>query len=137
MTRPLAAQRHDELGERSRNRFDVSRIGAHVVDHDRLAFGDGGADQAVPHFHAKRAPELFGIADRVGDRELAAPRIEQVDRERLKLRDPRDELRDLLQQLRQIEHGRDLASQLEQGDDEFADVGCGWRGNDGFGHVQR
>ena len=121
----LAAQRHDELGVRAGHRFDVARIVVHVVDEDRLAFGDRGADQALPDLDPQRAGHLLRIADRVRDRQLLALRIEQVHGERLKLRQPRDELRDLLQQLVEIEHRRDLASQLEQRDHELADVACG------------
>ena len=48
----LAAQRHDELGVRAGHRLDVPRIGVHVVDENRLAFGDRRADQPVAHLHA-------------------------------------------------------------------------------------
>ena len=49
-------------------------------------------------------------------------RVEQVHGERLELRQPRDELRNLLQQLVEVEHRRDFASELEERDDELADV---------------
>ena len=112
--RPFAAQRHDELGVRAGHRLDVPRIGVHVVDEDRLPFGDRGADQALADLHPQRACDFVRIADRVRDRQLVALGIEQVDRERLELREPRDELRDLVQQLVEIEDGRDLASELEE-----------------------
>ena len=81
----LAPQRHDELGVRARHRLDVARIGVHVVDEDRLPFGDRGADQALPDLHAQRPRDVVRIADRVRDRQLVALRVEQVDGERLEL----------------------------------------------------
>ena len=75
----------------------------------------------------QRPDDVVRVADRVGDRQLLAARIEQVDGERLELREPRDELRDLVQQLVEIEDRRDLASELEQRDDELADVAAGRR----------
>ena len=110
----LAAQRHDELGVRAGHGFDVARIGVDVVDEDRLPFGDRGADQALPHLHPQRARDVVGIADRVRDRQLLAPRIEQVHGERLELRQAGDELRDLVQQLVQVEDRRDLAAKRKQ-----------------------
>ena len=104
----LPSQRHDELGERTGHRFDVARVFAHVVDEDRLAFLNRGAHETVPDLDPQRAGHLLGVTDRVRDGELFAFRIQQVHGECLKLRDPRDQLRDLLQQLRQVEYSRDL-----------------------------
>ena len=118
----LAAKRHDELGARAGHRLDVTRIGVHVVDEQRLALGDRGADQPLPDLHPQRAGELVRIADRVGDRQLVALGIQQVDGKGVKRGQARDELRDLVQQLVEIEHRCDLASQLEQRRHELADI---------------
>jgi hypothetical protein len=132
---PLASQRDDELGLRAGHRLAVARIGMDVVDQQRLPFGDGGADQPLPDLHPQRPHDIVRIADRVGDRELFGARVEEIDGERLELGDARDQLRDLLQQLVEIEHRRDLSPQLEQGDDQLPDVGrCDGRRCDGFGH---
>ena len=119
---PLAAQRHDELGVRAGHRLDVARIGVDVVDENRLPFGDRGADQPLADLHAQRPHDVVGVADGVGDRQLLAARVEQVDGERLELGDARDQLRDLLQQLVEVEDGRDLATQLEERDHQLPDV---------------
>jgi hypothetical protein len=110
----LAPQRHDELRARSRHRFDVTGIGPDVVDQNRLALGDGGAHQAVPDLQTQVAGRVFGIAHRVGDAQLVALRVEQVHREGLELGEPRDQLRNLLQQLVEVEHRGDLPPEREQ-----------------------
>ncbi len=94
----LAAERNDQLRVRSRNGFDVPRVGVDVVDQDRLPLGDRGA-----HEQPEGPRHLFRVADRIGHAQLLQPRIEQVDRKRLKLRQPRDQLRNLAQQLVEIE----------------------------------
>jgi len=80
--------------------------------------------------------DLGRIADRVRDRQLVALRIEQVDGKRLELRDARDELGDLLEQLVEVEHGRDFPSEREERRQRLkragANVGFGCSG--GFGH---
>ena len=93
----FAAQRHHELRLRSRHGLDVARIGVHVVDEQRLAAGDGRADEALTDLEAQRSDDLLRIPDCVCDRQLVALRIEQVDGECVELREARDELRDLLQ----------------------------------------
>ena len=115
MTRPLrrsgTTSSAFEPGHRLRR---IAGSVVHVVDENRLALGDRGADEAVADLDAQRPDDVVRIADRVGDRQLLAARIEQVDGKRLKLGDARDELRDLVEQLVEVEHGRDLASQLEE-----------------------
>ena len=110
----LPAQRHDELGVGARDGFDVTRIGVHVVHEQRQSVGDGGADEAFTDFHAKRARDFRGVADRVRDGQLAALRIEEVNSKRLELGDPGDELGNFLQELFEIEHGRDFAAQRKE-----------------------
>ena len=65
---------------------------------------------------------ILRIADRVGDRELFAFVVEQVRRKRVELGEPRDQLRNLVQQLVEIEHRRDFTSEFEQRDDKLANV---------------
>ena len=48
-------------------------------------------------------------------RELAALLVEQVDGERVELDQPADQLGNALQQLVEIDDGRDLPAQVEQG----------------------
>ena len=64
-------------------------------------------------------------------------RVEQVDGERLELGQPRNQLRDLWQQLVEIEDRRDLASQLEKRDNQFADVRRRRNGRSGGRFSQR
>ena len=54
----LAAHRHRELRQHVAQRPHVARLLADVVDQDRTAFLDGGADDALPHLqpHASRRP---------------------------------------------------------------------------------
>ena len=53
------------------------------------------------------------------DAQLAAPLVEQVDRKRFERNQPADQPRNLLQQIVEIEHGRDLAAQVEERGDEL------------------
>ena len=98
------------------------RIHLHVVDEERPAFGDGGADDALADAQAEVLLDVLGVADGVGDVQVLVFLVQQPDRERLERREPRDELRHLLEQLVQIQDRRDLAAQLEQGDEEL----CGF-----------
>ena len=93
--------------------LDVARIGVDVVDQQRRLSGDGGADQALAELQPHRFVAVR-IADRVGDRQFAAALVEQIDRERVELDEPGDELGNLREQFVEIEHGRDLAAQVEQ-----------------------
>ena len=111
---PLAAERHDELCARARHGFDVPRIDADVVDEDRVPFGSRGADESMADRDPERSGDWFRIADRVRDRQLAALLVEQVQAERGEMREPGDELRDLRQQLFEIEHGGDFTPEREE-----------------------
>ena len=117
----LAAQRHDQLGIRSGNGFDVARIGVHIVDQNRPSLGNRGADQTVSDFQFEPAG-IFRIANRVGQRELFAFVVEQVRRKRVELGEPCDQLRNFLQQFVEIEHRRDFTSEFEQCDDKLTNV---------------
>ena len=57
--------------------------------------------------------------------QLAPALVEQVDGERVEGDEAPDQLRDLLQQLVEVENGGDLAAKIEEGRDElmFADAG--------------
>ena len=78
-------------------------------------FLDRGADDALAHAAGAVSARVLGIADRVGDAQLLPLLVEQVDRKRAEARQPRDELRNLGQQLLEVEHRRHLAPELEQG----------------------
>src|SRR6185503_17599785 len=130
----LPAQRHDDLGPRSGNRLDVARIRVHVVDEDRLPLGDGGANQPVPHLEAQPPDDVVRVADGVGDRQLLAARIEQVDGKGLELGDAGDELRDLVEQLVEVEDGGNLSPQLEERHHELARVRRSRSGGGGVCH---
>jgi hypothetical protein len=119
---PLAAQGHHELRAGAGNRLDIARIRLQVVDHQRPACSDRRADQALPDSQAQRALGTVRIADRVGHRELVALRIEQVYGKGLKSRQPREQLRNLLQQLVEVEHRRHFSTQLEERNDDLANV---------------
>ena len=58
--------------------------------------------------------DAVGIADGVGDAQLLALLVEQVDGEGAETGQPGDELRNLGEQLLEVEHRRDFASELEQ-----------------------
>ena len=118
----LPPHRDDQLGARPGHRFDVSRIGAHVVHEDVPGFGDGGADEAVTELYAQVPNGVVGIADGVRDRQLLALGIEQIHGEGIELRDPRDQDGQLGQQLVEIEDRRHFAAELEERDYELADV---------------
>ena len=52
--------------------------------------------------------------------QLAAPLVEQIDGERFELDQPRDESRDLLEEIVEIEDAGDLPAQVEERRDELA-----------------
>ena len=76
---------------------------------------DRGADDPLPEAQANRARHFLRIADRVGDAQLLALVLEEIDRERGEAGQARDQLRNLGEQLIEVEDGRDFASELEQG----------------------
>ena len=103
---PLAAERHHQLRVRAGHGFDVARIRVHVVDEEGLPRRHRGAHQAMPDLHPKRPGDVLRIADRVRDGQLVALRIQQIDGKRLKLREPRDQLRNLVEQFVEVEDRR-------------------------------
>ena len=80
--------------------------------------GDGRADQTLADLDAQRPPHLLRIADGVRQPEVFTFFVEQINGEGLERRQARDELRDLLEQLVQVEDGRDLAAKLEESQQE-------------------
>jgi hypothetical protein len=114
----------------------IARIDAHVVDTDRLRQGDGRTDEAVSVLDPQRARHVFRVPNRVGNRQLPGLAVDQVDRERLEFRDPSDDVRDLLEQRIEIEHGRHFAAKREEHrrrfDRDHPRIGHDRRG--GFGH---
>ena len=124
----LVPERHHELRLHAGHELDIAGVGRHVVHEQRLLARDGGADEADPGTQLDR-PFGFRIPDRVGHAQLAAALLEQVDRERIERDQPADQPGDLPQQLVEVEHGRDLPSEVEERGDElaFAGLGMGWR----------
>ena len=73
-------------------------------------------------------------------RELAALLVEQVDGERVERNQPADELGNPLQQLVEVDDGRDLAAEVEQRQQDVAFVRAGAGGGvseDGAGLIGR
>ncbi len=135
----LSTKRHHQLRVGARHGFDVPRIGVDIVGQQRQPVRHRRADQALADLHAQRARDFSGIADGIGNRQLVARRIEQVHGKRLELGDPGDELRNLLQQLFEIEHGRDFAAERKERRQRFegarANVGFCWCSGR-FGHSE-
>ena len=74
---------------------------------------DRSADHTLTDLEAKRAHHIVRIADGIGDASSCLV-VEQVDRERAEARESRNELRNLREQIVEVEHRRDLTSELEQ-----------------------
>ena len=110
----LPPQRHHQLGPCARHRVDVTRIAGHVADAHRFSPRDRGADDALANLHPERAAGLLRVSDRVGDAQVAAFVVQQIHGEGVKLGEPGDELRDLLEQLVEVQHRRHFPPQLEQ-----------------------
>ncbi len=118
---PLAAQRHHQFGLRPGDCFDVPRIARHVIDDDRLAFEDRGAHKPVSKLQSK-VVRGFRVPHGIRQHQFARFFIEQVRGKRLEVGQPRDEHRDLVQQLVKVQHGRNFAAQLEEREHDLAEV---------------
>ena len=119
----LAPERHDQLRPHARRccpTYAVVRL--HVVDEQRPALGDGGADDALADAQPEGLLHVLRVADGVGDAQIVRFSSSSQTAERLERRQARDELRDLLEQLVEVEDRGDLAAQLEQRDEQF----CGF-----------
>ena len=93
----------------------IARLPADVVDEDRPALLHRRADDSLADAQAADARQrVVGIADGVRDPQLLPLLVEQVHRERAEPGQPGDELRNLRQQLFEVEHRRDFAPELEQ-----------------------
>ncbi len=119
-------QRHDDLRRHAGHELDVARIGREVVDEERLLAGDRGADQPLPELQPKRFGAV-GIADGVGDLQLAAALVEEVDGERFERDQAADEDRNLREEVVEIENRGDLASEIEKRLDDLVLDGSGGR----------
>ena len=120
----LVAKGHCHLRPHAGHELVVPRVQAHVLDDDRALVRDGGADHALPDLQAEVADDLVRVAHRVGDVQVLALLVDEVDGEHGELRQAGDELRDLLQQLVQFEHRGDLAAQLGE-DGQFGRIADG------------
>ena len=126
----LPPQRHHQLRTDAGYDAHIALVLQHVVHQDRLADGDGCADQTLAHFDPQRPPHLLRVADGVRQPQVFALLIEQINGEGLEGRQARDELRDLLEQLLQVEDGRDFPTELEQSQQQarrFPELGLGGR----------
>jgi len=72
------------------------------------------ADDALAHFEPYRLDDFRRVADGVRDAQFLSALVEEVHREGVEGGEPRDELRNLREQFIEVEHRRDLTSQLEQ-----------------------
>ena len=70
--------------------------------------------EALTHLDAQRSGHVFRIADGARDQELVAGRVEQIHGKRVEFRQPGDELRNLLEQLLEVEHRRHFAAEREE-----------------------
>ena len=91
----------------------------HVVHEDRLLFGDGRADDALADFETEARHEVGRIALGVRDAQFLPALVEHVDGKHRERRQPRDQPWNAAQQLVDVEHGRDLAAELEQCRDDL------------------
>ena len=121
-------QRHDDLGVHPGHDLDIARIGLHVVDEHRLLGRHGGAHQPAAGLQAHRVLGL-GIADRVCRPQLPAALVEQVDRKRLERNQASDQAGNLLKEIVEVQHRRDLATQVEERREKllFGPVRRPWR----------
>ena len=87
------------------------RVDRDIPEDERLLRRDHLADDALRELDAEIGVR---VAHRVPDAELAALFVEQVHGERVELDQPADQLRNTLQQLVEVDDGRDLAAQVEQ-----------------------
>jgi hypothetical protein len=106
-------QRHDDLGGHAGDELHVAWIREDVVHEQRLFARNRGPDEPFPE---PQPPRRFaiGVADRVGDFQFATTFVEQVDGKRFERDQPRDQPRNLLQELVELENRRDLSSQVEK-----------------------
>ena len=75
-------------------------------------------DDALAQLQAERAARLLRVAHGVGDAQVAALLVEQLDRKGLESVRRAMSCGNLLEQLVEVEHRRDLAPELEQGEEQ-------------------
>ena len=72
------------------------------------------SDDALAQSKALRGERAVGIADGVRDPELFPRFVQQIHRKCVEAGEPRNELRDLGEQLLEVEHRHDFAPEIEQ-----------------------
>ena len=90
-----------------------------VVHQDGTPFLDGSPDDTFSDLQPAGGRNALRIPDRVRDLEFLSNVVEQIHRERTERGQPRDQLRNFRQELIEIENGRDLAPQFEQGGEQL------------------
>ena len=118
----LAAHWNRQLRQHVAERSPIARLATNVVDENRPTLLHGSADDALADGKPLRAQDLLGIADG-DDAEILSLFIEQVDRKRAESCQPGNELRNLRQQLVEIEHRGDLLPKFEQRRQQFGITG--------------
>ena len=115
----LVAKRHRKLRLRARHHREVARILVDVIEEDRPLLGDGRADRALPDLQREMLDDLFRVADRIGDAQLFPLLVQQVDGEDREVGEPRNQVRDLLEKIVEIEDRADLTGQLGENREQF------------------
>jgi hypothetical protein len=111
-------QRHDHRRIHVGHEADITWIRAEIAHEQRLLGCDRRADETLSELEAKGCV-TFGIADHVGRAQLAAALVEQIDGERLERDQPRDEPRDLLEEVVEVEYAGNLTTEVEERGDEL------------------
>ena len=93
-----------------------------------MLFLHGGADRPLAELQPHGLGRFLGIALGIGDVQLLGGLVEQVDREDAERRQPPDQLRDLRQQLLEVEDAADLAAEIGQRGQAFLGGGAGGGG---------
>ena len=115
---PFAAHRHRELTQHVPEPR-VARLVANVVHEDRPTFLDRGSHDALPDLEVSRRRHSVGITDGIRNPQLLAALVQEIDGEGAEPGQPRDELWNLGEELFEVEHGHDLAPQVEERRQEF------------------
>jgi len=110
----LAPHRHRQLRQHVAQRTLVARLLANVVHQNGASLLHGRPHHALAHLETHRIRCALRVADRVRNPQFLTAFVEQIDGKRAELGQTCDELRDLDQQLFEIEDRRDLAAQLEE-----------------------
>ena len=110
-------QRHDDLGVHAGYELHVARVGSDVVDEQRLLVEHCRPQQPLAETHAHGRP-VYGIPDRIRGSQLGTLLVEEINRKRLEVDEAADQLRNLLEQVVEVENRRDLAAKVEERRDQ-------------------